>query len=98
MADTKQSPAEQKENTKPVRVFRAFGVKVSVFANRTKTGDEERVFHKVTVQRIYRDGEKFKTTSSLSRHDLPAAWVLLQKAWEYIGQAESSPSAKVAMA
>jgi hypothetical protein len=71
---------------------------VSIFENRAHKDNEEFVFHKVTVQRIYREGEEFKTTTSLSRHDLPAAWMLLQKAWEFIGQAESGRDGKQAMA
>lgn len=98
MAESTKPTADAKTDTKPVRVFRAFGVKVSVFANRTKSGDTESLFHKVTVQRVYRDGNEFKTTTSLSRHDLPSAWMLLQKAWDYISQAEAGRETKDAMA
>ena len=70
---------------KPVKVFRLRGVKASVFENHAN----ENVFHKVSLQRIYRDGEQFKTTTSLSRDDLPVARHLLQKSWEFILEAEA---------
>lgn len=98
MTESAPKPAVAASRNKPVRVFRSFGVKVSVFQNRVKKDDRELVFHKVSLQRIYRAGDQFKTTRSLGRHDLPAAWVLLQQAWEYIAQAEGGRSTKEAMA
>jgi hypothetical protein len=73
------------ETNKPAAVFRARGIKVSVFAN---TGDNG-AFYKATLQRIYKQGEERKTTGSLGRDDLPIAQYLLGKAWEFILQAES---------
>ncbi len=78
--------ATNQQSTKPVQVFRARGVKVSVFENHA--GDN--VYFKTTLQRIYREGEEWKTTTSLSRDDLPIARHLLQKAWDFILDAESS--------
>ena len=74
------------ENNAPVKVLRARGVKVSVFENRT----ENATFFKATVQRVYKDGEEFKTTNSLGRDDLPVARLLLQRAWEWILEAEAA--------
>jgi hypothetical protein len=73
------------ENNKPIQTFRLRGVKVSVFANKTDQG----VFHKVALQRVYREGEEWKTTQSLGRDDLPVAILLLQQAWEFILETES---------
>mgnify|MGYP000844158898 CR=1 FL=1 len=73
------------ETNKPAAVFRARGVKVSVFANAGDNG----TFYKTTLQRIYKQGEEWKTTSSLGRDDLPVAQHLLGKAWDFILQAES---------
>ena len=77
---------------KPATSFRLRGVKVSVFANPTESEGRPSVFHKVTVQKIYKDGEQFKTTTSLGRDDLPVARLLLQRAWEYILTAEAEPA------
>jgi hypothetical protein len=81
---------------KPVTSFRLRGVKVSVFANPTQTDGRPSVFHKVAVQKIYRDGEQFKTTTSLGRDDVPVARLLLQRAWEFILVAEAGEAKEAA--
>jgi len=86
MAQTATKKAPQQESNKPVQVFRTRGVKISVFEN--QAGDN--VFHKTTIQRIYREGDEWKTTTSLSRDDLPVARHLLQKAWEFILEKETA--------
>lgn len=65
------------------------GVKAAIFEN--YSGDN--VFHKVSLQKIYRDGEEWKTTQSLGRDDLPIARLLLERAWEFILETEAQPSA-----
>lgn len=72
-------------NNKPIEVFRRRGIKVSVFQN--QSGDQ--VFHKVAVQKVYRDGDNWKTTSTLGRDDLPIARLLIGHAWEFILDRES---------
>lgn len=80
----------QSTNTKPIHVLRRRGVKVSVFENRS--GDV--VFHKVAVQKIYREAGsgEWKTASSLGRDDLPIATLLLGRAYEYILDKEVEPN------
>ncbi len=72
--------------SRPVRTFRLKGVKASVFENKTEQG----AYHKVSLQRVYRDGEEWKTTQSLGRDDLPVARLLLQRAWEFILESEAA--------
>lgn len=71
---------------RPLRTFRLKGVKASVFENRTEQG----AFYKTSLQKVYRDGEEWKTTTSLSRDDLPVARLLLSRAWEFILETEAS--------
>ena len=85
MAQAATNKTHPQEPNKPVQVYRARGVKISVFENRA--GDN--VFYKTAIQRIYREGEEWKTTTSLSRDDLPIAQHLLQKAWEFILETEA---------
>ena len=73
----------------PVRTFRLKGVKVAVFENPVQNG----TLHKVTIQRVYREDQEWKTTASLGRDDLPVATLLLGKAWEFILEAQSSKEA-----
>ena len=69
------------KTAKPVETIRLRGISASVFENQTEDG---KPFHKVSLQRTYRQGDEWKNTQSLSRDDLPIAAMLLQKAWEYI--------------
>lgn len=85
MADSKNA-----ETHKPVRKFRLRGISVSVFANETKVRGEDSVFHKVSIQRTFRDGDEFRSTSSFNRDDLPIVELLTRRAWEFIHDAESS--------
>jgi hypothetical protein len=76
--------------TKPVKVFRVRGVSASVFQNQSSNEGKETTFFKVSLQRTYKDGKEFKTTTSFSRDDLPIARHVLQQAWEYILGEEST--------
>jgi len=74
-------------SNKPINVLRRRGVKVSVFENR----EGQNTWYKVSVQKIYRDvQEQWKTTTSLSRDDLPIAQLLLGKAWDFILDQEAA--------
>ena len=85
MADSKNA-----ESLKPVQKYRLRGISVSIFANPVKSNGEDTVFHKVSIQRAYRDGDEFRTTSSFGRDDLPVVELLTRRAWEFIHDAESS--------
>lgn len=74
------------KTAQPVETFRHRGLSVSVFENTSEDG--QTVYHKVSLQRTYRQDDEWKTTQSLSRDDLPIAALLLQKAWEYVLEAE----------
>ena len=76
--------------SKPVQTYRLHGISVSIFANPTKASGEDTVFHKVSIQRTYKDGNECRTTTSFSRDDLPVVELLSRRAWEWIQQAESS--------
>ena len=90
MANASKEQAASQAPTKPVESFRLCGVSVSVFENVAKVGDRERTFHKVSLQKRYRDGDDWKSTASLGRDDLPIAELLLKKAWQYILEAEAT--------
>ena len=83
-------------STKPAKVFRIRGLSVSVFQNRATVRDREVIFPKVHLQRTYKDGDTFKTTTSLGRDDLLVAQQLLQQAWEWIVTDEAAARTKKA--
>ena len=62
---------------KPIKVFRSRGISASVFANHAKSDGRDIVFHKVSLQRTFKDGDEWKTTTSFGRDDLPIARLLL---------------------
>ena len=72
-----------KESTtnRPWKVLRSSGVSASIFANSAQTKDGDTTYYKVSLTRNYRDGDEWKSTTSLSREDLPTAALLLQQAW-----------------
>lgn len=78
------------KTAKPVETFRLRGISASIFENKSEDG--KTTFHKVSLQRTYRQDDEWKTTQSLSRDDLPIAALLLHKAWEFILQIESKKS------
>lgn len=85
MADSKNA-----SNSKPVKTYRLYGVSVSIFANSAKANGEDTVFYKVSIQRTYKDGDEFRTTTSFGRDDLPIVEILARRASEYIFEQETS--------
>ena len=92
MANAKESAAAPSA-AKPVATFRRRGVAVSVFANQIEVEDKLVTFHKVAIQRIYRDGDEFKSTTGFGRDDLPILSLLVSQAWEFILDRETGRAA-----
>ena len=69
-------------NNKPVHEVRLGRVKAAIWENDTSTG----VRHNVTIQRIYRDGEQWKTSDSFGRDDLPLVTKVADLAHTWIFQ------------
>ena len=86
------SNSTDKEPTtnKPWKVLRSSGVSASIFKNSVKTKDGDVTYFKVSLTRTYRDGDAWKSTTSLSRDDLPVAALLLQQAWSAIVKADAA--------
>jgi len=82
--------------TKPVKVFRDRNLSVTVFRNHATVRDQDRVFHNAYVQRSYKDGDEFKTTSALGKDDLPRVQLLVSQAWGWIVEQEAALRTKAA--
>lgn len=65
---------------KPVHEIRLGRIKAAIWENPV----EERVRHSVTVQRLYKDGEAWKTSESFGRDDLPLVCKVLDQAHTWI--------------
>ena len=74
-------------SNKPVKVFRVRGITASVFANQTKKGD---AFHKVCLQRTWWDGDKYRTSDTFGRDEVPVALHVLMQAWQFVMTTEEA--------
>ena len=73
---------------KPEKVFRIGSVTASVFVNEVKTDSGKREIRNVNLQRRYKDGDEWKSSSSFGLADLPqaiAVMVLLCKVLGMLG-------------
>ncbi len=74
---------------KPEVMFRIGSASVSVFANEVDTEGGKRTLHNVTIQRRYRDGSEWKSSSSFGLAELPQAISALQLAMDYVTRREA---------
>jgi hypothetical protein len=71
---------------KPEKTFRIGYCSASVFLNEM---NNERQFRTVSLQRRYKDGDDWKSSSSFSLADLPHAMAVLQMAMNYLAPLEA---------
>ena len=72
------------EKDKPTKAFKAGPIQVAVFMNRRKVNGKDTTIPSVSFQKRYRDGEEWKSTSSLDTNDVPKAILALPKAYDYL--------------
>jgi hypothetical protein len=75
---------------KPEKVFRIGSVSASVFVNEVQEG--KRPMRNVNLQKRYRDGEEWKSSSSFSLGELPQAIAALDLAMKYVADQEAEVS------
>ena len=71
---------------KPIHEIRLGKVKAAIWANDTCSG----VRHNVTIERLYKDGDDWKSTSSFGRDDLPLASKVLDQVHTWIFEQNGS--------
>ena len=64
----------------PEKKFKAGAITATVWTNNSEKGK----YSTVNLDRVYKDGESWKTTGSLRMNDLPKAVLVLSKAYEYL--------------
>ena len=74
---------------KPERVFRIGAISASVFVNEVDGEGGKRTVRNVNLQRRYKDGEEWKSSSSFSLSDLPTAIAVLNLAFEHLASQEA---------
>ncbi|MBX3323924.1 MAG: hypothetical protein KF757_13140 [Phycisphaeraceae bacterium] len=67
---------------KPVHEIRLGAIKAAIWANETQNG----LRHNVTLSRLYKDGEEWKTSDSFGRDDLPIVAKIADMAHTWIHQ------------
>ena len=85
-----EQKAPQQAKSKPVHEVRLGRLKAAIWANDTEQG----VRHNVTVCRLYRDGDQWRTAESFGRDDLLLLAKVLDRAHTWIldqGKAEEVP-------
>lgn len=63
----KSAKPTQEAKAKPVHEVRLGRIKAAIWANETENG----VRHNVTITRLYKDGNDWKTSASFGREELP---------------------------
>jgi hypothetical protein len=66
MASATHAPKNEGK-AKPVHEVRLGRIKAAIWANETENG----VRHNVTISRLYKDGDEWKTSHSFGRDELP---------------------------
>lgn len=73
------------DGNKPIKKFTAGGISAAIWKNTRKTGKgQEFDVESVTLDRRYKDGDDWKSTSSFKVNDLPKIQLLLTKVYEYL--------------
>ena len=67
-------------NNPPEFSVKIGGIQLSVWSNTTNKG----TFQSVTINKTYKDGDKFKTTSNLKPADLHKVQIGINKVMEYL--------------
>ena len=75
-------PKSGEAKTKPVHEIRLGRIKAAIWANETDNG----IRHNVTITRLYKDGDEWKTSSSFGREELPLVAKVADMAHSFIYQ------------
>ena len=70
MANNQSTPQQSRSSDakqKPVHEVRLGRIKAAIWANDTDNGTR----HNVTITRLYKDGDEWKTSTSFGREELP---------------------------
>ena len=79
---TQQQPRSNDAKQKPVHEIRMGRIKAAIWANDTDNGTR----HNVTITRLYKDGDEWKTSTSFGREELPLVAKIADMAHTWIYQ------------
>ena len=81
MPQNARSPKSETK-AKPVHEIRLGRIKAAIWANETDSGTR----HNVTITRLYKDGDEWKTSTSFGREELPLVAKVADMAHSWIYQ------------
>lgn len=73
----------------PEKTFRIGSVSASVFVNHVQADSGKRIIRNVNLQRRYKDGDEWKSSTSFGLADLPQAIRALQLAQQHVEAEEA---------
>ncbi len=81
---------------RPVREFRAGGVRAAIWRNEQRGGEAPRVSHSIRIEKSYRDPrtQNWIQTDCFFASDLPKLRLVVEKAYEFIVLNERDPDAE----
>ena len=82
------------KGNKPVKSFKAGGVKASVFENPNTYNGKQTTIFRVVIDKSYKDSnDQWQSTNSFSaNNELPKAILVMQKAYEFCTSLQETPN------
>ncbi len=77
---------------KPEKVLRFGAISASVFVNEIETDGGKKTIRNVKLQRRYKSGDEWKSSTSFTIADLPTAIAVLERALDYVADKEAETS------
>ncbi len=65
----------------PEKKIKVGNIQVAIWRNKSKSDD---TFYSVSFERYYKDGELWKSTTSLNKNDIPKAILALEEAYKFL--------------
>jgi hypothetical protein len=75
---------------RPAHEIKLGAIRASIWSNRS---ERQEVWFNVSIARLYRDGDQWKTTTSFSRDDLPLVSKAAEMAYAWIWNSNENPHA-----
>ena len=65
----------------PEKKIKVGNVQVAIWRNKSKLGEP---FYSLSFEKYYKDGEDWKSTTSLNKNDIPKAILALEEAYKFL--------------
>jgi hypothetical protein len=75
--------SEEPKKNQPEVKFQSGAVTATVWQNKKKVNGETKEWYTIGTERSYKDGDEWKTTSSMGVNDLPKLALVCNKAFEF---------------